>query len=268
MTNISWITSKGHNQPVPSLTLIVQSSQWSWSCTRSSGKFDTNIFLVQIYSYNLAADLQWPRMTITTRRCGQRGGVSSLARVWFFIFFIFGPCQLLSRWRLSLIIFPPRSAAFSFACSWIICVCALLLADSCAVASQSVFQIRWIMNKALQQKSLVPREPCRGGASWAPSGNFKFNSHIHRSIRLFTPRLHALINWAALFLRHQSSLCRYLLPQSPWNPSNLREKCWTRAARANTRLLLQHIHNRSAHPRGGDCIYAASSPCQQYNTQY
>lgn len=32
--------------------------------------------------------------------------------------------------------------------------------------------------------------------------------------------------------------------------------CWTRAARANTSLLLQHIHNRSAPPGGGDCIYA------------
>lgn len=143
-----------------------------------------------------------------------------LTRTCFVFLFFSSPCQLLSRWRLSLIIFPPRSAAFSFARSWIICVCALLLADSCAVASQSVFQIRWIMNKALQQKSRVPLaspaslrpslpvpglvsvSAARGGARWGPPANFKFNSHIHGSIRLFSPLFHAfaLMNWSAFFI--------------------------------------------------------------------
>lgn len=46
-----------------------------------------------------------------------------------------------------------------FAKSWIICVRALLLDDSRAVGLQSVFHIRWIMNKPLQQKSRVLHEP-------------------------------------------------------------------------------------------------------------
>lgn len=57
------------------------------------------------------------------------------------------------------IIFPPFCCLF-FAESWIICVYALLLDDSCAVGLQSVFRIRWIMNKPRQQKSRGLYEPC------------------------------------------------------------------------------------------------------------
>lgn len=47
------------------------------------------------------------------------------------------------------------SFLLSVADSWIICAYALLPDDSCAVGVQAVFQIRWIMNKTLQQKSCV-----------------------------------------------------------------------------------------------------------------
>lgn len=83
------------------------------------------------------------------RSCGQRGRFPS---------HVFSPsaASLMSL----IIIFPPSFCCLFFAGSWIICVYALLLDDSCVVGLQSVFQIRWIMNKALQQKSRVPREPC------------------------------------------------------------------------------------------------------------
>lgn len=61
---------------------------------------------------------------------------------------------------VSLVIIFLSFCCLFFAESWIICVYALLLDDSCAVGLQSVFQIRWIMNKPLQQKSHVLYEPC------------------------------------------------------------------------------------------------------------
>lgn len=61
---------------------------------------------------------------------------------------------------MSLVIIFLSFCCLFFAESWIICVYALLLDDSCAVGLQSVFQIRWIMNKPLQQKSYVLYVPC------------------------------------------------------------------------------------------------------------
>lgn len=72
----------------------------------------------------------------------------------------FAACHLLHR-RLLLLFFSHSSAFFSPA-PLIICGDALLRDDSCAVSAESIFQIRWIMNKALQQNS-----PCRAAAAAA-----------------------------------------------------------------------------------------------------
>lgn len=61
-----------------------------------------------------------------------------------------------AAWLMSLVIIFLSFCCLFFAESWIICVYALLLDDSCAVGLQSVFQIRWIMNKPLATKELCP----------------------------------------------------------------------------------------------------------------
>lgn len=150
-----------------------------------------------------------------------------------------------------------------FAESWIICVYALLLDDSCAVGLQSVFQIRWIMNKPRQQKSHVLYVPCLpssvpafswrvnhwGGDRWAgdslwwctkfPSSNcfilylFIFFSELlyqflSRLISAVSPKL-AVRNPASLSLRLSLSATRQTCVKSA-----------DQSVRANTTLLLQY----------------------------
>lgn len=103
------------------------------------------------------------------------------------------------------IIFLSFSCLF-FAMSWIICVSSLSPDDSCAVGLQSVFQIRWIMNKPRQQKSptwALPLLVCPCSLACQPVGTGQVSRKVFLMLKL---------SWTkCVYRRCENSFIWYLL---------------------------------------------------------
>lgn len=178
---------------------------------------------------------------------------------------------------MSLVIIFLSFCCLFFAESWIICVYALLLDDSCAVGLQSVFQIRWIMNKPMQQKSCVLYEPCLSSSapvylacqpqvsrkvslmlklSRIKSVNGRKRFHlISFNLPWIFPCANILITAFSpkLAVRNPASLSAYLtfeLVKPVWNLLN---SVWKQIPH-----YYDNIHNRSAHPQGNNHVCSLS----------